>query len=377
MSQALTKQAALPQALLPSGFMDRLPPLAAQELELTQRLLKHFTGFGYNPVTPPLAEYSETMLAGLSDEAAKRYLQVMDPLSGNMLALRADMTGQISRIAATTLKDAARPLRLCYAGPRISAIPAALQAQRQSLQIGLEYIGEADFYAVAELLAVSCHSLSAYSLGELTIDISYPPLLNALIGSFPEDKRAEIRDAVANKNVQALRAHGATIPAALLEAAGSIADVTSALHALGDDVMQVIAAKLTELGAALDEKNIDANIHVDLLEHTDTEYYNGFAFALFCSKPGMELGRGGMYRIGEEDSVGFTFYMDDVLAHLPAPKEKPLVALPAELSCEEAELIQKQGYRTVFVRDMDAASLDAMGVGYVWRSGKITIVTTE
>ena len=120
------------QALLPSGFMDRLPPLAAQEFQTVHKLITHFMAFGYSPVNPPLAEYSDTMLAGLSEKAATRYMQVMDSLSGRMLALRADITGQISRIAATTLKDAARPLRLCYAGQRICATPAALQAQRQS-----------------------------------------------------------------------------------------------------------------------------------------------------------------------------------------------------------------------------------------------------
>ena len=365
------------QALLPSGFMDRLPPLAAQEFQTVHKLITHFMAFGYSPVNPPLAEYSETMLAGLSEKATTRYMQVMDPISGRMLALRADITGQISRIAATTLKDAARPLRLCYAGQRICATPDALQAQRQSKQIGLEYIGGDDLNGVAELIAVACHSLSGFSLGDLTVEISYPPLLNALLDSFAEEKRPAIQDAVANKNTKSLREHGAELLASLLEGAGTLEETASQLTLHDNDTMHTLAQKLRALGEVLNRKEIDAHFHVDLLEHTNTEYYSDFSFAIFSSKPGLELGRGGMYKIGDENAVGFTFYMDDVLPHLPEPKLPPLVALPHSISCEQAELIQKQGYRTVYSDDTTTEKLDALGVGYVWRDGKITLATTE
>jgi hypothetical protein len=63
-------------ALLPSGLMDTLPPHSAQEFRLIHRFLKHFMAFGYEPVTPPLLEHAETMLSGLSEEAATRYFQV-------------------------------------------------------------------------------------------------------------------------------------------------------------------------------------------------------------------------------------------------------------------------------------------------------------
>lgn len=365
------------QALLPSGFMDRLPPLAAQEHQVMHTLLTHFMAFGYSPVNPPLAEYSETMLAGLSERAATRYMQVMDPLSGRMLALRADMTGQISRIAATTLKDAPRPLRLCYAGPRISAVPAALQAQRQSMQIGLEYIGGTDYNAAAELIAVACHSLSGFDLGKLTVDISYPPLLATLIDSFPASARPAIQDAVANKNTQNLRANGAELLASLLESAGTLEETAAQLACHDNAAMHALSQKLRSLDEALKIKHIHAQLHVDLLEHAENDYYSDFAFAIFSSNPGIELGHGGMYKIGEEDAVGFTFYMDEVLPHLPEPALAPLVALPQNIPCAEAELIQKQGYRTVYLHDMKPAHLKSLGVSYVWNDGKITPATTE
>ena len=42
--------------------------------------------------------------------------RMMDPVSHRMVGVRADMTPQIARIAATRLAHAPRPLRLSYAG---------------------------------------------------------------------------------------------------------------------------------------------------------------------------------------------------------------------------------------------------------------------
>jgi len=362
-------------ALLPSGLMDTLPPHAAQEFRLIHRFLKQFMAFGYEPVTPPLLEHAETMLSGLSEQAATRYFQVTDAQTGRMLALRADITSQIARIAATTLAGNPRPLRLCYAGNRVCTVAPALQSRRQHMQIGMEYIGATGAEAEAETIAIACHSLTQLELGTLTVDISYPPLVKTLIDLHPAQTREALRDAVANKNTQRVRSLGAELVAQMLELPSNIGEALEILRTLPQPEMEPFVLALETLVRALAPKKINVTWNLDVLEHYEADYYTGFAFAIFSDNPGLELARGGRYRIGAEEAVGFTLYIDDLLAHLPGEEALPLVAVPHAISCEDAAKIQQKAYRTVFTDIDDAPSLARHGIGLIWRGGKITVAT--
>src|SRR5205807_3653931 len=103
-------------ALLPAGLYDLLPPEAEIEAEVTARLMGVLAAHGYERVKPPLVEFEETLLSGAGAAMAADTFRTMDPISHRMIALRADMTPQIARIAATRLPHRPRPLRLSYAG---------------------------------------------------------------------------------------------------------------------------------------------------------------------------------------------------------------------------------------------------------------------
>src|SRR6202789_3780867 len=88
-------------ALLPTGLYDLLPPLAEREAEVTARLMAVLTSHGYERVKPPLVEFEETLLTGAGAAMSSESFRTMDPTSHRMVAVRADMTPQVSRIAAT------------------------------------------------------------------------------------------------------------------------------------------------------------------------------------------------------------------------------------------------------------------------------------
>ena len=79
-------------------------------------MLNHFESYGYEQVGPPLFEYTESLLAGRGAVLSPQVIRVMEPDTQKVMGLRADMTLQIGRIASTRMKDAPRPLRLCYSG---------------------------------------------------------------------------------------------------------------------------------------------------------------------------------------------------------------------------------------------------------------------
>ena len=96
---------------------------------------------GYERVKPPLVEFEENLLSGAGAAMAQDTFRLMDPISQRMIGLRADMTPQVARIAATRLANAPRPLRLCYAGQVLRVKGSELRPERQVGQVGAELIG--------------------------------------------------------------------------------------------------------------------------------------------------------------------------------------------------------------------------------------------
>lgn len=335
--------------LLPSGLMDVLPPLAGAEFKLIHHFLKTFTGFGYEPVMPPLAEYADSLLAGAGEATAHHVFRIPDPLAPHMLALRADMTGQVARIATTTLSKAPRPLRLCYAGYTLRTTAEALKTRRQHTQVGIERFGAIDANATAEILLIAAHALGTTQIDTLTIDLHYPSVLEALLENYPAAQHGDIRDAVRLKDHARLHALGAQDIAEMMRHAGSADAVLQRLAASQEPVVQKAAADLKALVETLRAHQLKATITIDLLDLSGYGYYHGIGYALFWNKAGLEVGRGGCYRASSgEEAVGFTLYLNELLDHLPPEKAAPIRKIPYGTSLAEAEALQKQGFITVF-----------------------------
>src|SRR5665213_3412789 len=121
----------LHRALLPQGLRDLLPPAAEAEAAAVARLVAALASHGYERVKPPLVEFEDNLLSGAGAAMAPETFRLMDPISQRMIGLRADMTTQMARIAATRLANAPRPLRLSYAGPVLRVKGNQLNPERQ------------------------------------------------------------------------------------------------------------------------------------------------------------------------------------------------------------------------------------------------------
>ena len=98
--------------LLPAGLSDLMPLEAAREASVITAIMESFAGLGYARVKPPLVEFEDTLLAdGPGASLAHNRFRVMDPQSSRMMAIRADMTAQMARLAQTRLAHMPRPLR--------------------------------------------------------------------------------------------------------------------------------------------------------------------------------------------------------------------------------------------------------------------------
>src|SRR5438132_7898301 len=171
-------------ALLPTGMHDLLPPEAEIEAHLVAQLMTTLATHGYERVKPPLVEFEETLFSGAGAAMAIATFRMMDPASHRMIGVRADMTPQIARIAATRLGNVARPLRLSYAGQVLRVKGSEIRPERQIGQVGAELIGAAGADADVEAIAVAGAALARLGVSDLSVDITLPTLVPAIAEAY-------------------------------------------------------------------------------------------------------------------------------------------------------------------------------------------------
>src|SRR5437763_7722242 len=122
-------------------YIDDILPAEAERIEaLRRRLLDHFRSHSYRLVQPPLIEHLESLLTGTGYDLELQTFKLVDPLSGRLLGVRADITPQVARIDAHLLNEPG-VTRLCYAGCVLRTMSAIPGATREVLQVGTELFG--------------------------------------------------------------------------------------------------------------------------------------------------------------------------------------------------------------------------------------------
>ena len=346
-------------ALLPAGLHDVLPPDAAHEAAAVERLMAEFAGHGYERVKPPLVEFEESLLAASGAAMTQQTFRLMDPLSQKTMAVRADITPQVARIAASRLTRAPRPLRLCYAGQVLRVKGTQLRHERQFAQAGVELIGALEPEADAEVVLLAARALEVVGVRRPTVDLCVPtmvPLICRALGVSDADTAA-LRAALDRKDIAAVTAVGG--PAApllerLIAASGPAERAMRALEALElPDAAEKDRRRLRAVMALLRAAQPDLTVTIDLVEYRGFEYHSGLSFTLFARGVRGELGAGGRYRTGTggddagEPATGFTLFMDTVLRAVPMAPPPRRLFLPYGTPADVAARFRAEGWVTV------------------------------
>ena len=338
-------------ALLPAGLRDLLPPEAETEAASVATLLASFAAHGYQRVKPPLLEFEEGLLAGTGAATAEQTFRLMDPESHRMMGLRADITPQVARIAATRLGGAPRPLRLCYAGQCLRVRATQLAPERQLAQAGFELIGADGPAADAEMVLVGAEALAALGLTRLSFDLTMPTLVPVLMeatGIAPE-RRAPLARALDRKDAAAVGATGGKLAATLTElllAAGAADRALAALAAAHlPPPADALAERLAATVAAIRARAPALKLTIDPVEFRGFRYHTGVCLTVYAPGRHEELGSGGRYLCGEgEPATGLTLYPDAILRAAPPRPLRPRLYLPAGV---DGARMRAEGFATV------------------------------
>ncbi|MBV8119858.1 MAG: ATP phosphoribosyltransferase regulatory subunit, partial [Alphaproteobacteria bacterium] len=307
-------------------------------------------------------EFEETLFSGAGATMATATFRIMDPSSHRMIGVRADMTPQIARIAATRLRDAARPLRLSYAGQVLRTRGSEISPERQLGQVGAELIGAGGPAADVEAIAVAGEALAASGVPHLSVDLTLPTLVPALVDAYgiSGDRAEALRAVLDHKDAAAVAAtagDAGELFGQLLAAAGPAEMALAVLDRL--DLPAPARAERVRLGVVLDGLSAAApelKVTVDPVENRGFEYHTGISFTFFAGGSAAhgslgELGRGGRYDAGDpgasEPATGFTLYTDTILRALPAALAPRRVLLPLGVDRRRADALRAAGWVTV------------------------------
>ncbi len=293
--------------MLPDGVEEFLPPDSWAVEALRRELLDAYRAAGYDLVHTPIVEHLSTLLSGVGSDLESQTFRFVDPASGRLLGLRADMTPQAARIAARRYADQA-VVRLCYLGTVLRTHPEMPGGPRAIRQAGGEVFGEAGLSADLEVLGMMLRTLAIAGLERVHVDLGHVGVYRTIIADIGLDEADESRlfDILQRKSHPDLRdfaaGGGVSVAArdalsALMDLSGDLSILTRARERLagyGDRVLGAIAA-LGEVAERIGRAHPAVEIHIDLAELRGYRYQTGMIFAAYAAGHGRELARGGRY----------------------------------------------------------------------------------
>lgn len=298
--------------LLPDGIEEVLPPEAAR-IEVARRdVLDLFHRWGYAFVVTPHIEFLESLLTGAGQDLDLRTFKVTDPQSGRQMGFRADITPQVARIDAHSMKVSG-PNRLCYAGSVLHATPRALSTSRSPIQLGAELYGDATPAGDLEVISLMLETLELAKVPDVHMDLGHVGIYRGLARAANLSGSAEqaLFDALQRKAIDEIQALTDPLPPGLANMLRSLADLCGSREVL-DLAQAALVEAPDDVHAALDELIAIADslsarypelpLYFDLGELRGYHYHTGAVFAAFVPGMGQAIAQGGRY-----DDIGSDF----------------------------------------------------------------------
>ncbi|HVD40975.1 MAG TPA: ATP phosphoribosyltransferase regulatory subunit [Solirubrobacterales bacterium] len=311
---------------IPPGTRDVLPDEMRELRRLKHALLEVFLGRGYGEVATPAIEYDETMARG-DGRAARSSYRFFDE-SGELLALRSDMTVPIARLVAGRYADGEPPHRLCYLASAYRAVRPQSGQLREFEQAGVELIGAPASEGTVEVIEVLEAALDAAGLRQAVIGLGDADLYRQLLEELgvEGEARDEVLASLATHDLVGLeeKLSEAGIGAERVETCVALTqlrggkEVLEQARGLGGSAVERAISRVGETYEVLERRGAADRVQIDLGLLRDLGYYSGAILEVYDPALGYVLGGGGRYdglmkRFGLDlSAAGFGLYLQRV-----------------------------------------------------------------
>ena len=288
---------------LPDGVDELLPPKALEVEMLRRKLIDSYLSSGYEFITPPLLELSETIGGEAHDEIKSHAFSFKDNLTGKNLSIRPDISEQASRIDAYRIQSN-DTVRLCYAGEVVKSKSSKVLRSRTTIQVGAEIFGDSSKNAELESISLMLDSLEVAEVENITLSLGHAGLTASIHQPFKKlgvEVFSNIEMALSKKSKSDLNniiSNDHKNKSSLL----ALCDMYGTPEILGKakdefSYIEQSASYLEHLNSIVEDidKKTEVNIHIDLGEIQGFKYHNGIVFSAYSDLASYVLAKGGRY----------------------------------------------------------------------------------
>lgn len=319
------------------GFEDLVFEEARLKRVLEANLAALFLSWGYQEVVTPTLELYETMqLGGFNGE--ERLFKLIDR-EGRILALRPDMTTPISRLVATRLAGAPRPLKLFYLANLFRYGRAESGQTSEFFQAGVELVGDGGWLADAEVVILAVEALHRAGVRDLELGIGQIEFLEGLIRQLGlgSEERSQIKVALQSRDFVRLDRLVADLNLGsddrnlldeILHFRGGLEDFSGLAVLVRDEPAREALDRLEKLVVQLGEYGLGEGAYLDFGLVRDLNYYTGTVFEVYAGGMGVPVCGGGRYdgllgRFGKpEPATGFAVNLSALLGILAGDQRR-------------------------------------------------------
>jgi ATP phosphoribosyltransferase regulatory subunit len=298
----VSRMPSFPISHIPPGSQDLLAGDVRRRRKVQAEWFALAEERGYDEVIPPTFEYEEVFTRGAGADLAARLVRFVDQ-DGRLVALRADFTSSIARVAASRLASAPLPQRLSYAGKVYRQEPEGGGRRRELFQLGSELIGAAGPEADVEVLRLVIDLLHRLDIRDFQINLGEVGFVRPLLAGLPAEASEGLRGAIDRKDRAELSAAarrwgpreeiGRALEA-LPELIGRGEMLTRATGLAAGEEAEEAIARLRTIDALLTPGEREHVVY-DLGEIRGLGYYTGIQFEMFVAGVGRAVGFGGRY----------------------------------------------------------------------------------
>ena len=288
---------------LPDGVDELLPPKAIEVEMLRRKLIDSYLSSGYEFITPPLLELSETIGGEAHDEIKSHAFSFKDNLTGKNLSIRPDISEQASRIDAYRIQSN-DTVRLCYAGEVVKSKSSKVLRSRTTIQVGAEIFGDSSKKAELESISLMLDSLEVAEVENITLSLGHAGLTASILQPFKKlgvEVFSNIEMALSKKsksdlnNIISNDHENKSSLLALCDMYGTPEILSKAKDEFS--YIEQSASYLEHLNSIVEDidKKTEVNIHIDLGEIQGFKYHNGIVFSAYSDLASYVLAKGGRY----------------------------------------------------------------------------------
>ncbi len=342
--------------ITPEGTRDLLFDESVARRAAEDKLRRLFENYGYSEVITPGIEFYDVFMLKSRYFAQETMYKLSDG-KGRLMVIRPDSTMPIARLAATRLKDEARPLKLFYSQNIFRINPKNSGRDDEITQSGIEIIGGSVKKADMEVLNLAAEAIKTFETEDFRIEIGDGAFFKILISGLTDDEeeKEQIREYVENKNMPELKnalekyrpSERADILYELPKLFGGAEVFEKAENIFKDEKLISALEDIKEAYEYLCALGLKDKVTMDFSLVNKANYYTGLLFRGYIMGYGMPVLSGGRYDALAGDfgfpcpATGFAVNINAVAKALLKNNRAELTTPPDILVYAESDALQK------------------------------------